>query len=198
MVFWMLSIAFSVVFLAVSAAARASDPSMAYVHMAIAALMPIVFALICVRDTRLLIRSGAPRNAIYASTTRFMGLVWAWAALALVITYGTGVLEWRNWWVFFIVSIVVAGLFLFLSQIIRQDLARGEQDDKILQFGGYIIIAQLAGMVAVIVALFVNRHDLFSFASTDSWAANLVFLFGALALAATCAYSLKAAIGDAK
>lgn len=198
MVFWMMSIAFSVVFLVVSAAGRASDPSMAYVHMAIAALVAIIFALIAVRDTRELIKSGAPRNAIYASTTRFMGLVWAWAALALVITYGTGVLEWHNWWAFFMISIVVAGLFLFLSLIMRQDIERGEQDDKILQFGGYIIIGQLAGMVAVIVTLFVRQRDLFAFTATDSWAANHVFLFGALALAATCAYTLKAAIGDAK
>jgi len=198
MVFWMLSIAFSVVILVISAASRASEPSMAQVHMMVAAVIAIVFALISVRDTRQLIRAGAPRNAIYASTTRFMGLVWAWAALALVITYGTGVLEWANWWAFFIVAMVASGLFLFLSMVMRQDLSRGEHDDKFLQFGSYIVIAQLAGTVIVIVTLFIRHKDLFAATANDSWAANHVFLFGALALAATCAYTLKAAIGDAK
>ena len=198
MVYWMLSIAFSVVFLVISAAGRATDPKMAYVHMAIAALVAIVFALISVRDTRALIQSGAPRNAIYASTTRFMGLVWAWAALALVITYGTGVLEWSHWWQFFMFAMLLAGMLLFLSMVMRQDLIRGNQDTNVLQLGGYITVAQLFGMVAVIVALFITSKDYSTFTADDAWAAKNVFLFGALALAATCTYTLKAAIGDAK
>jgi len=198
MVFWMLSIAFSVMLLVISAAGRASDPQMAYVHMTIAAFVALVFALIAMRDTRKLIQDGAPRNAIYASTTRFMGLVWSWTALAIVITYGTGILAWTNWFNFFLVTMVLAGLCLFLSLTMRNDLKRGMQDDRILQLGGIIAIVQLMGMVGIIVTLGFNRSDLFAVSGTDTWAANHVFLFGALALAATSAYSLKASIGDAK
>ena len=198
MVFWMLSIAFSVMFLVISAAGRAIDPQMAYVHMLIAAAVAVAFALISVRDTRKLIQAGASRNEVYASTTRFMGLIWTWAALALVITYGTGVLEWQGWWQFFLISIVFAGLCMFLSLTLRKDVERGTTDDGVLQLGGLITIFQLAGMVAVIVALAFNRSEFFAATGADNWAANHVFLFGAVALAATSAYTLKAAIGDAK
>jgi FtsH-binding integral membrane protein len=198
MIFWMVSISVSVMLLVISAAGRAMDPQMAYVHMAVAALVALVFALIAMRDTRKLIHAGAPRNAIYASTTRFMGLVWSWAALALVITYGTGILQWANWHHFFTITFVLAGLCLFLSLTIRKDVERGTADDKVLQLGGVITTLQLAGMVAVIVSLAFNRSDLFAVSGGESWAANHIFLFTALALAATSAYTLKAAIGEAK
>jgi len=198
MIFWMASISVSIGLLVISAAGRAMDPQMAHVHMAIAALVALVFALIAMRDTRQLIHEGAPRNAVYASTTRFMGLVWSWAALALVVTYGTGVLQWDNWLHFFTITVVLAGLCLFLSLTIRKDVERGTADDKVLQLGGVITMLQLAGMVAIIVALAFNRSDLFAVSGGESWAANHIFLFTALALAATSAYTLKAAIGEAK
>ncbi|MCB1511627.1 MAG: hypothetical protein KDJ36_12060 [Hyphomicrobiaceae bacterium] len=198
MVFWMLTIAFSVVFLVISAAAGSSDPQMVYVHMSVAALVSIVFALISVRDTRQLITEGAPRNAVYASTIRFMGLLWTWGALALVITYGTGILDWPNWMPFFVAFFVAAGLCMFISSTLRRDLDRGEADDRILQLGGYLTAVQLIGMVAAVVAISMSGGATIGAIKTDTWAANQVFLFGALALAAISAYTLKASIGDAR
>lgn len=198
MVFWMLAVAFSVMFLVVSAAGGSSDPQMVYVHMSIAALVAVVFALISVRDTRQLIREGAPRNAVYASTIRFMGLLWTWGALALVITYGTGILNWPNWMPFFVAFFVAAGLCMFISSTLRRDLDRGEADDRILQVGGYLTATQLVAMVSAVIAISLSGSASIGSAGSDIWAANQVFLFGALGLAAMSAYTLKAAIGDAR
>lgn len=199
MVFWMFAIAISVALLVISAAAGSMDPAMGSVHMTIAASVAIVFALVSFRDTRQLIQSGAPRSAIYAMSTRFMGLIWTWGALALAVTYGTGILRWPNWQPFFIVALSAAGLCLFVSLTLRADLERGHHDSKLLQIGGYLAGAQLFAMIAIMAALATRGGSSLSSASAEeSWAAYQVFLFGALGLAAVSAYALKASIGEAR
>ena len=118
MVFWSISMIIGVVVLVLSAATRESGVHMAYAHMAIAAAMSISLALIFIRDTEALRSSGAKQGLLAANAARFSGIVWAWAALALCVTYGTEILIWREWLTFLIACTLLGGLSLVLSDLL--------------------------------------------------------------------------------
>lgn len=192
MIFWMSSIAVSVALLVITAAMKLATPSMAYVHMAIAAGMAIVFALVAIRETRALVEGGASRPAIAAETARFMGYVWAWGALGLVISYGTGIVAWREWITFFVALVILAAASLFFSKLLKRDADQGKEDEAILKIGRYLAWGQLAGMVLVVVGFLIDgKMTRFLEPRHGDWAANNIFFFGAIAIGAISAYALQ-------
>ena len=194
MVFWMLTIAVSVSLLVITAAARSGDVQWAYVHMLISALVAICFALIAIREHRQMEAAGASDGELAAAQSRFMGLVWAWGALALVVTYGTGVLSWKEWPGFFAAFAVASGLAFFMSFRITASESDGAADPGLLKIARYLGWAQLVGMVIVMLGLLIDGKMVrfYTLRYTD-WAANNYFFFGALALAAISAYGLRSA-----
>ncbi len=166
--------------------------------MLVAALIAVVFALIAVRDTREMIRVGQSRTAIAASLTRFMGLVWAWGALVLIITYGTGILEWSGWWTYFLAFMIFAGLCLFVYVTMRKDLQEGHEDYFMLRLGQlWATVTAFTMLTTAGIMGFGRLHGAMN-VDQDVWAANHVILFGALALTAISAYALKASAGQAE
>lgn len=192
MVFWMLSIAVSVAVLVLSAAMRAqSGVQMAYAHMTITAAVSIAFALVYIREAELLRSSGAHEGEVAANTARFSGLIYTWGALALAVTYGTGILNWKEWWHFFIAFFCASGLSLFVSATLKKDASAGRLDPTMSRIGRYLAIVQLVGMLIVMLGLwFDGKMTRFLVPRHTDWAANNVFFFGALALAAISAYAL--------
>jgi hypothetical protein len=193
MVFWMLGIAISVAMLVVSAAMRAQGGvQMAYVHMATAAAISTAFALLYIRETKLLRAGHVSECEVAANTARFMGLVWAWGGLALIVTYGTGILVWKEWWQFFGAFFVAAGLCLLLSATLKKDALQGKEDPTLMRIGRYLAIFQLVGMVATMLGLLIDgKMTRFQVPRYTDWAANNIFFFGALAIAAISAYALR-------
>ncbi|HRD75202.1 MAG TPA: hypothetical protein PK264_04585 [Hyphomicrobiaceae bacterium] len=194
-VIWMLAIAVSVAALVVAAAAK-----LHYIHMAVAAVMAIFIALSAVRELRVTTASGAGDAAVASVAARYMGLVWAWGAIVLMITY-MFILQWKEWWQFFIAFIVAAGICLFFSATLRSDSAKGADDPGMLSLSRYLALAQAIGTVVTIVGLGVFDGKGFRLGGkmlrfldprhTD-WAANNVFFFGAIALAAISFTALSA------
>ena len=198
MIIWALGIAGSVALLAISAGGRGLDLRMAYVHMAIAAFVSIFIALTAIREARALHAQNASRSEIAASSARFMGLVWTWGALALVVTYGSGILSWHEWWQFFLAFFVAAGLCLFFSATLKKDADIKKDDETMLKLGHYLAVFQLIGMTIVIAGLLLDgKMTRFSAPRPgwEDWAANNIFFFGAVALVAI---SLVALIGRAR
>src|SRR5262245_27393875 len=114
MLAWGVTIALSVAALVLTAAGRAGDVQMAYAHLGVAALASLTFAALGIRDCRALLASGATYARVAGTNARSMGLVWLWGAVVLLLTYGFGVLTWREWWQFFFPFAVAAGLsFVF-------------------------------------------------------------------------------------
>ena len=101
MIFWLLSIPLSVALLVWAAAGKPGNPDMAYVHLAIACISAICFALVAIRGTGKLVAENASRPAVSASSAWYMGYVWAWGTLGLLATYATGVAFWHEWLSFF-------------------------------------------------------------------------------------------------
>lgn len=179
--------------LAVSAGAHAGNPSMAYVHFATAAVIVSLLALVALRGARVLRVTHAPEATISAHLARHMGLVWTWGALALLITYPTGVLSWHEWWQFFLAFAVAAALCLFFAATLTKDAESGSTDATLLKLGRYLTFAQLGGMILVMVGLvidgkmtrFINPRP-----GWEDWAANNIFFCGAFALSIISAYAI--------
>lgn len=192
MVFWILSIAISVAVLVLSAAMRQqAGVQMVYAHMLTTAAVSVAFALMYIREAEMLRSAGAKAAEMAANTARHIGLVWAWAALALIVTYGTGILHWKEWWQFFGAFFLAAGLCLFMSATLAKDARAGHEDPTIMKIGQYLAIAQLVGMVITVLGLWLDgKMTRFLVPRHADWAANNIFFFGALAIAAISTYAL--------
>ena len=192
MIIWMLGIGLSVAALVVTAALK-----MFYVHMAIAALISVFVALVSFSEARSADAGEVPGETGIDVTLRHMGLVWTWGALSLLVTYAFDILSWREWWQFFIAFFVLAGLSLFLSATLRKDAQNGGGDDMLIKvargFAIFILVAMLITMVGLLVdgkmwrfsTIAGNRRG------SQDWAANNIFFFGALALAAISWNAIK-------
>ena len=159
-----------------------------YVHMALTALVCLGFTLLAVWERRRLVNEGASEPALAGATANSMGLVWAWAALSMLLTYRF-VLSWHEWWQYVLAAGVVAALCLYFASMMSKDAAAGRQDDAILNIARYLTIGQLAGMVIAMVGMIIDDKMPRDPREPD-WAANAMFFFGAAALAAISAYAL--------
>lgn len=191
MIFWMLGIGVSVAALVVLAALKQF-----YAHMTVAAGISIVVALASIAETRMARADQPSSEASVAVALRHMGLVWTWAALGLLVTYAFDILQWREWWQFFIAMFVLAGLSLFLSATVRKDASSGTTDETMIKiargFSIFIMVAMLITMFGLLVDGKMWRFTTVAGLRRGSqdWAANNIFFFGAMALAAISANAI--------
>jgi hypothetical protein len=160
------------------------------VLMAMTGLVSLVMAVMGLRDDRALRAKGASRSEIGASNARYMGLVWVWAALGLLMTYFFLPTEWREWWHFFLATALVGVLCLFFATAMQRDADKGSVDDTMLKLGRLLTYGQLAGMLAVVAGLLIDPGKRFLDVGFPDWAANNIFFFGAVALAAISANAI--------
>ena len=197
MIFWTLAIAISIGLLVVTAAARGSGVEMAYAHMALSAVMALAFFLMGRREANAVTGQGVNRDAAVSGVvSQYMGMVWAWGALALAVTYGTGVVTWKEWPAFFVAFAALAAVSFFISQRLLTAAESSNPDTRLLAFSRYLGMALLAGTIIVMLGLLVDgkmtRFLEVQRENWQDWAANNYFFFGAAALAALSAYGLLA------
>jgi hypothetical protein len=192
MVAWALAIGLSIAALVVSAASRPGNVAMAYAHLAIAATAAMFFALFAVRSLKALSETGASRTAIAADAARSIGLVWVWGALVIAVTYGTGVLGWKEWMKHFYGMFGAGGLCLAVAAILGKSSAGGGEDETMLTLSRYLAIGQLVALLVLIVGfLFDGQMLRFLNERFTDWPAKNVIFFGAIAIAAISGASLK-------
>jgi hypothetical protein len=150
-------------------------------HMGLAALACLAFALLAIWERHRLAASGAREAALASSTAGFMALVWAWAALSLLITY-VFVLSWIEWWQYVLGAGAVAALCLFFGGMLSRDAAAGREDQTLLKLARYLTVGQLAGMIIAMVGLVLDGKMPRNPEKPD-WAASSIFFFGAASLA---------------
>lgn len=182
---WMVCLTVSVCVIIISAAV--GEPSG---YLAMSGLVSLAFALIAIRENGALRASGASRSAIGASTARYMGLVWMWGALALLVTYYFILTPWREWWQFFIAFAMVGSLCMVFAAVLSRDAEAKREDETMLRLGRYLTIGQLVGTLIAVVGLNLDPDKNFVNTNREDWAANNVFLFGSLALAAISFHAL--------
>src|SRR4029078_4098566 len=133
------------------------------------------FTLVAVWERRRLVNSGSSEPALASATANSMGLVWAWAALSMLLPYRF-VLNWHEWWKYVLAAGVVAALCLYFASMMSKDAAGGRQDDAILNIARYLHIAQLACMVIAMFGMIIDDKMPRDPREPD-WAANAMFFF---------------------
>ena len=71
-----------------------------------------------------------------------------------------------------------------------KDVERGKDDPTLLKIGRILTIAQFAGTIVAVIGLMIDPDKQFLNPLRRDWAAQTIFLFGALALAAISAAAL--------
>lgn len=187
-----LSLVASVSLMILFAARRGEGVHMAYAHMGMAALVTVGFAATFFKANNALRASKASQSAIAANTARFVGYVWAWGAACLLTVYSTGILVWREWLHFSLASLVLAGASLVFASMLQRDADAGREDTAMLKLAHRLAIILLAGMIIAIVGFLIDGKMVrFLNPRFTDWAANNVFFFGAVSLAAITGYALK-------
>lgn len=182
---WMLGISLGIAILVISAAL--GQPLL---HMAAAAIIGLVIALVAIKENRDLHAAGASTPTIAASTARHMGFVWVWGALSLLVTYYF-ILKWHEWFHFFLAFAVAGALCLFIAGTLERDAVAGREDPTMMKIARYLTIGQLVGMVITVLGLLIDgKMTRYLTPRFTDWAANNIFFFGAIALAALSANSL--------
>ncbi len=160
-------------------------------HMELTALACLGFALVAIWERLRLAASGAGEAALASSAASFMALVWAWAALSLLLTY-VFVLSWIEWWQYVLGAGVVAALCLFFAATLAADAAAGREDQTMLKLARYLTVGQLVGMIAAMIGLVLDDKMPRSPEKPD-WAASAIFFFGAASLAVISLNALRGA-----
>jgi FtsH-binding integral membrane protein len=185
-VIWGLFLALGVA--AVVLGAAADQPAL---HMALTALACLAFAVAAVWERRRLVAAGVGETLLASSTARSMALVWAWAALSLLLTY-VFVLSWIEWWQYVLGAGAIAGLCLFFASMLSRDAAAGREDQSLLKLARYLTLGQLVGMIIAMVGLVLDDKMPRGHEKPD-WAASTIFFFGAASLAVISANALRGA-----
>lgn len=185
---WMIALTLSICAIILTAAVN--DPLL---HMAASGLVSLVFAVVAIRDHNALVAAGAPQSAVGSSTARHIGLVWAWGALGIFVTYAF-ILEqrWPEWWHFFLGFAIAAVASIVFSNMLDRDTEAGRVDDSVLKIGRALIMVQLVGVIIAVISMFVDGkfpRDV----SFPDWAGCNIFFFGAIAIAAISINALRSA-----
>ncbi len=188
---WSLGIGASVAALVIVAALKLQNTNLAYVHMAIAAAVSIGMTLAAIRELR---RPAAAVNLELPASVgaRYLGLIWTWGALALILTYAF-VLQWREWWHFSLVFITLAGVCLFLSATLRKDAETGADDDTMVKLARILIRIHFGAAIITVIGLIIDGKMVrFLVPRHQDWAAQNIFFFGAIALGIISWHALRA------
>lgn len=188
---WSLGIGASIAALVVVAALKLQNTNLAYVHMAIAGAVVVSMALAAVRELRQPATAAHP-ELLASVGVRYLGLIWTWGALTLIVTYAF-VLQWREWWHFSLVFVALAGACLFLAATLRKDAESGAEDDTMLKLARIWIRVHLAAAVITVIGLIADGKMVrFLVPRHQDWAAQNIFFFGAIALGIISWHALRA------
>lgn len=183
---WLISLTLGLC--AVIITAGAQQP---FLNLLATGLVSAAFASMAIRENLALQSAGEDKTIIAGSTARYIGLVWAWAAIALLVIYAL-VFEnaWPEWWQFFLSFATAAVGCIIFANMMERDAQAGKEDDAVMGVGRLLVKIQLVGVAVGIVSLFVDGKFPRDTAHAD-WAACNIFFFGGLAVAAICANALS-------
>lgn len=166
-------------------------------HIGIAALAALLFAILGFQDNVRLRKAGATQHAIGASSAKYMGLVWLWGAAILGLSYMFLIPPWREWSHFFAAFALVGILCMVFSSALERDAESNSGDQTMLKLGRILTIGQVIGMLAMLIGLTIDPDKSMVSKARPDWAANIVFVFGGLALLVISAHALWRQRGDA-
>lgn len=162
-------------------------------HLGVTALVTLSIAIVAVQTHRQQMAQNAKRSALAATTSRYIGLVWIWAACAILVTYEF-ILTWRESWQFVFGLAIIGALCIGLAIMFDRDAEAGKEDETMLSLGRTLNLLQMVGMLMAVIGLVADGKFLLAPRGVmrSDWAANNIFFFGAIAVALIGAHALIA------
>lgn len=181
---WMISLTLGLC--AVIITAGANQPLL---NLLATGLVSAAFAILAIRENRTLVAEGEAKSVIAGSTARYIGLVWSWAAVAILVIYLVFEKTWPEWWHFFLSFATAAVGCIIFANMLARDADEGKQDESVMGLGRLLVKVQLIGMSVGVISLFIDGKFPRETTHPD-WAACNIFFFGGIAIAAICANAL--------
>ena len=176
---WMINLTLSLCAIILAAGANSST-----MHMAASGAVSLVLEILAVREHGRLMASGASKSVVGASTARYSGLIWAWGALGILVTYEFILdKQWPEWNQFFLGFMLAAAGCLLFANMLTKDAATGKDDASVLNLGRILVLVQFIGMMVAAITMLIDGKFPRSIEKPD-WAACNIFFFGALSIAA--------------
>ena len=152
MIIWVLALTGSI---ATVCLAVAFDAERA--HLAATALVTLGIVAAAVNEHRSAEMAGASQYALAALASRYMGLLWAWSAVATYVVFAF-IVDWPHWMATVVAMIVGCGLCLFVAAILDREEANTRPDRRVPVVVDVMAKAQFAlGAVLLGVLLAVRR-----------------------------------------
>jgi hypothetical protein len=184
--FWMLGVAFAAAAMVMTSAMDA--------HIAQFALAMVISAFIAIsglRDHHALWSEGANAPRLAAALARHMGLLWAWAAVSVVLIYSLIITSWSGWFACFLILVMGAALCLFLANILVRDADQADPDPRIINLVNWIARVQFAATCLAVGGLLAfGKFSANAFGGEAKWAAVNIMLCAAMALAGLSGYAV--------
>jgi hypothetical protein len=162
-------------------------------HVLVTATISTFFALSAIFELRAAAADGARSTDLAALATRYMSLIWIWAAIAIFVTYAF-VLNWGAW--LYCIALLLTGATVCAVFAGRFGVIKSREEAReALGLARVLAIIQIIAMLAVIAGLAFDQR---AASPAIDWAAQSVLFFGALSLLTISAYALKAPHSSAR
>ncbi len=186
MVIWMLGIAFS------AGAMVVTTSTEAYVGQFALATVIVAFITISgIRDHNAAAAEGQHPSLQSATIARHMGLLWAWAAVSVVLIYSLVITAWTAWFASFLILVMGAAVCMFLANILVRDAAQDEVDSRVVTMVHWIARLQFGATCLAIGGLIaIGKFSASAFGGEAKWAAVNVMLCMAIGLAGLSGYAI--------
>ncbi|MEZ5775058.1 MAG: hypothetical protein R3D33_10275 [Hyphomicrobiaceae bacterium] len=194
MIIWIVIVALGVALIVITSAIGAVG-----LNALVAAMISLVIAILAVRENQAAAGGGAGAYQLSATNARYMGLVWAWGAVSLVLVYNA-ILKWPEWWHFVIAFAAAAALCLVFANLLEAAAKGDVPGERVLKLSRILAVIQLVGALVAVAGLAIDGKLAFlgmpslingrDWHGDPSWVGSHVFFFGALALAAISAVAL--------
>jgi hypothetical protein len=136
MVIWIVAIGVSLGLMLVTAAA-----DMDGLHLMLASLITSCIAACGIRDVFKFEEDRNCPTGRAAILSRYIGVMWAWSAIAILITYDL-VLSWDGWYIAFLILSIGAAASLFVSSILKREATTRDGDLRLVGMVDVVARAQ--------------------------------------------------------
>lgn len=162
-----------------------------FLNLLATGLVSAAFASFAIRENRELVANREHKSVIASSTARHIGLVWTWAAVALLVIYALVFdNQWPEWWQFFLSFATAAVGCIIFANMMDRDAKDRKEDEAVMGIGRLLVKLQLVGMAVGVISLFIDGKFPRETTHAD-WVACNIFFFGGIAVAAICANALS-------
>ena len=185
MLIWVIGFAFSISVLALTAGGNAQS-----LHLTICAVIALAIAFSAAIEIGKAQSVGQSRSIIAAAVARYMGLLWAWSAVAISVTYAL-VLSWVNWLPIFLILMLGSSTCLFVARILDREAVAKAPDQRIINLVRFVAWSKFgATCLAIGGLLAAGKLGPDGFGGQSRWAAMNILLCTAIGLAVISGYAL--------